>query len=192
MQCSREESSTPGSSPLARGLRSGSSCGRCASGIIPARAGFTTRRAGTPREPRDHPRSRGVYTRSEKSRTSEPGSSPLARGLRGGRLRPDPRHRIIPARAGFTQNPYWPCREDRDHPRSRGVYVNEYGRKWGYTGSSPLARGLRQRVRAQVGVHGIIPARAGFTGCTGMMRPGRSDHPRSRGVYLATMKTMSG
>ena len=71
------------------------------------------------------------------------GSSPLARGLL-----PDPvpgtvHIGIIPARAGFTPDDDHRRVLAEDHPRSRGVYVNEYGRKWGYTGSSPLARGLR-------------------------------------------------
>ena len=50
-------------------------------------------------------------------------------------------------------------------------------------GSSPLARGLRGRVRRVREESRIIPARAGFT------RPGKellmssADHPRSRGVY---------
>ena len=50
-----------GSSPLARGLqyeRNGYPQDRW---IIPARAGFTRRWPGRPPDPRDHPRSRGVY-----------------------------------------------------------------------------------------------------------------------------------
>ena len=51
-------------------------------------------------------------------------------------------------------------------------------------GSSPLARGLRQR-QSQVTVHGrIIPARAGFTLRLPHTFALRWDHPRSRGVYL--------
>ena len=54
------------------------------------------------------------------------------------------------------------------------------------TGSSPLARGLLAQEVRSADLHGIIPARAGFT------TPGRNpvrrlrDHPRSRGVYYAT------
>ena len=51
------------------------------------------------------------------------------------------------------------------------------------TGSSPLARGLREQVRGD-GINGrIIPARAGFTGRRPGGSPPWSDHPRSRGVY---------
>ena len=111
-----------GSSPLARGLLAVAEpvVGRV--GIIPARAGFT--RPGWPPCPSawDHPRSRGVYPPSQPFSVSPPGSSPLARGLRGGYpLRPY-EERIIPARAGFTPGPPLRTRLLRDHPRSRGVY----------------------------------------------------------------------
>ena len=50
-------------------------------------------------------------------------------------------------------------------------------------GSSPLARGLRGR-RARRRPHlGIIPARAGFTTSSVGFLGGKTDHPRSRGVY---------
>ena len=91
------------------------------------------------------------------------GSSPLARGLRREVLVLRPRTRIIPARAGFTQNCGRPGRASRDHPRSRGVYSSAAGRVLMRFGSSPLARGLHiVRVRPH-GYARIIPARAGFT-----------------------------
>ena len=72
--------------------------------------------------------------------------------------------RIIPARAGFTEQRGAAVGPDPDHPRSRGVY-----------GGAPF-RGPRPG--------GIIPARAGFTAAHGRVGdPGR-DHPRSRGVYV--------
>ena len=91
-----------GSSPLARGLLA--RVGRCddGEGIIPARAGFTTRRTGLGTRPGDHPRSRGVYAESRVMTPAEKGSSPLARGLHARGGRPLAGRRIIPARAGFT------------------------------------------------------------------------------------------
>ena len=50
-----------------------------------------------------------------------------------------------------------------DHPRSRGVYD--------------------QSGRADRGLLGIIPARAGFTIPGAEQTNSRPDHPRSRGVY---------
>ena len=53
--------------------------------------------------------------------------------------------RIIPARAGFTQVGTSPYYGRTDHPRSRGVYAMEKGEITAEEGSSPLARGLRDR-----------------------------------------------
>ena len=91
------------------------------------------------------------------------GSSPLARGLplTGSSGTGSPR--IIPARAGFTQ--------DR-----LGAVNTEHG-------SSPLARGLR-RLSDHLGMAArIIPARAGFTNPSAFENGIGKDHPRSRGVY---------
>ena len=71
----------------------------------------------------------------------------------------------------------------RDHPRSRGVYGCSRMVIRFSAGSSPLARGLPQVARHTRIAARIIPARAGFTQRAVCRRPGRSDHPRSRGVY---------
>ena len=111
------------------------------------------------------------------------GSSPLARGLPGWRMRRLRPFWIIPARAGFTIRSRTGGRTRRDHPRSRGVY-GLLSRNDSYrVGSSPLARGLR-RLSVEAGSHrGIIPARAGFTIQRSLPLEIIRDHPRSRGVY---------
>ena len=53
------------------------------------------------------------------------------------------------------------------------------------SGSSPLARGLLAAPPGHDVEAGIIPARAGFTRHRPVVRSGRRDHPRSRGVYVA-------
>ena len=152
-----------GSSPLARGL--------------PPRPERTRPRNG------DHPRSRGVYQETALVLNSMVGSSPLARGLRVGHVAVVVSRGIIPARAGFTPLSSAASDRQRDHPRSRGVYVQPIFRTAWCWGSSPLARGLPGAHPGAVGASGIIPARAGFT-CqgSGTLSP-HSDHPRSRGVY---------
>ena len=50
-------------------------------------------------------------------------------------------------------------------------------------GSSPLARGLRERGPSGLIGGGIIPARAGFTRVKHLRDFSSGDHPRSRGVY---------
>ena len=91
---------------------------------------------------------------------------------------------IIPARAGFTAAEPRLSHHAADHPRSRGVYRLPLPANVTNDGSSPLARGLL-RAQARLGDHrGIIPARAGFTPPVRGNSPPRTDHPRSRGVYI--------
>ena len=174
---------THGSSPLARGLRSVDGGDTWEERIIPARAGFTPTTRRSSGSATDHPRSRGVYRSAGPPRPCRPGSSPLARGLRGLPAGGPHRARIIPARAGFTRGRGRLGAHRRDHPRSRGVYT-VMRRRWRRSrGSSPLARGLLVGGVGAVQDAGIIPARAGFTCIAGRELPPHGDHPRSRGVY---------
>ena len=152
-----------GSSPLARGLRAEVGRLRAADRIIPARAGFTSGRLPQEAAGQDHPRSRGVYHQRPRHRHAPLGSSPLARGLRGGLGR------------HVSGSP--------DHPRSRGVYRSPDLTADTKDGSSPLARGLLGEVLTIKDIIGIIPARAGFTYSRRRRTRVRKDHPRSRGVY---------
>ena len=160
-----------GSSPLARGLRACRILPSIPTRIIPARAGFTPCSHTLCQDTWDHPRSRGVYVRDRARRFGLGGSSPLARGLPGARVR----------------RQHGPV----DHPRSRGVYFRLSWDRAQENGSSPLARGLHavdddRQVRL-----GIIPARAGFTRRTRRCHQPRPDHPRSRGVYDCLPTKMS-
>ena len=180
---SRIAALTAGSSPLARGLPCRPSHLAAKSGIIPARAGFTTRGRLRVFRPGDHPRSRGVYGRSRWGRLPAHGSSPLARGLRSRRTSETHVDGIIPARAGFTPRGGPPTGRSRDHPRSRGVYPPVHPPFPTHVGSSPLARGLLELRRHVLARLGIIPARAGFTPSSPTSARTAWDHPRSRGVY---------
>ena len=173
-----------GSSPLARGLHMTHRTETHPCGIIPARAGFTRMGESTRAWLPDHPRSRGVYYQIVITVLIGTGSSPLARGLRIGRSRPRRATRIIPARAGFTRRAPRRSPGRRDHPRSRGVYVHGRFLSVVVSGSSPLARGLREGLKECLTADGIIPARAGFTFQPSVNGRLNADHPRSRGVYL--------
>ena len=180
-----------GSSPLARGLRVRRPASGRQGGIIPARAGFTGIERTLYGESADHPRSRGVYPPSTSPPSNGRGSSPLARGLQEDRARQGDDDGIIPARAGFTRRAAARSRPEPDHPRSRGVY-REPIRDGGIPlGSSPLARGLHIMVRGKAFYARIIPARAGFTRPVRSSSTRSSDHPRSRGVYPATVDASS-
>ena len=119
-----------GSSPLARGLRVLGPAWSVGEGIIPARAGFT------------HPTVSDI--------TPVCGSSPLARGLPSSLGVVSLRSRIIPARAGFTLKISHRGSLLWDHPRSRGVYRLRVAERRAAAGSSPLARGLRLRMRRRL------------------------------------------
>ena len=153
-----------GSSPLARGLHARLHVDRAVHRIIPARAGFTGLVAGCRPPNRDHPRSRGVYDFGPHWRYLPSGSSPLARGLPILVSVLKSLHRIIPARAGFTQAHSGRHEGEWDHPRSRGVYLMSFSIAALAAGSSPLARGLQLLLGRLRDSLGIIPARAGFTG----------------------------
>ena len=172
-----------GSSPLARGLRVHRRAPGGCTGIIPARAGFTSGRSTAYRRPTDHPRSRGVYSGLRSVQHGIPGSSPLARGLPATPAARRAVRRIIPARAGFTAGGDVPTWKWGDHPRSRGVYGPRPGGHPQPHGSSPLARGLHLVASRMSRLLRIIPARAGFTAPSGRGGRSRPDHPRSRGVY---------
>ena len=172
-----------GSSPLARGLPMRALSILTAARIIPARAGFTTRRAPGSCARGDHPRSRGVYQAAGGEANGVWGSSPLARGLPVNRGMTTVVEGIIPARAGFTAAPSPPASPAADHPRSRGVYNGDGNVLLSAVGSSPLARGLPPHCTEPASGGGIIPARAGFTQSGHLALVEAQDHPRSRGVY---------
>ena len=153
-------------------------------GIIPARAGFTSRYPSAGGFGADHPRSRGVYRPAWLATRPDCGSSPLARGLPRTHAPPEPRAGIIPARAGFTPRHRKSWGFHRDHPRSRGVYKSVTASIGTRPGSSPLARGLQRKAGRRNGLGGIIPARAGFTLRHDEADRFEWDHPRSRGVYI--------
>ena len=152
-------------------------------GIIPARAGFTPCQPYSVAGSEDHPRSRGVYLKDTLESTGKAGSSPLARGLRRGMTDAPGAYGIIPARAGFTGRRGCSWVRLPDHPRSRGVYEEDYGSADDPKGSSPLARGLLLIKVIDNLIDWIIPARAGFTSFDTHFISLISDHPRSRGVY---------
>ena len=160
-----------GSSPLARGLQVQWRDAAAPSGIIPARAGSTK---GKPRE-----------------HLLPGGSSPLARGLPRHHRRSRCCRRIIPARAGSTSGVGLNSAFAADHPRSRGVYLAALAGRAGFSGSSPLARGLRGLPGRSPAGGRIIPARAGSTAEVAEEDRLSGDHPRSRGVYTMTASVSS-
>ena len=160
-----------GSSPHARGLRTGTS----------SPLTVTT----------DHPRMRGVYVRWTTTQPGIRGSSPHARGLLAESASARVAERIIPACAGFTGGLSFRAGSISDHPRMRGVYHALHNRVALQLGSSPHARGLLAPVPHSGDKGRIIPACAGFTSPMNRSVQTAQDHPRMRGVYPVISATVS-
>ena len=130
-----------GSSPLARGTHPYCHPARTRNGLIPARAGNTSRCGHSVRPGRAHPRSRGEHDSYGDKVIKGAGSSPLARGTRHRRHQSPESNGLIPARAGNTLSVACRSYLSRAHPRSRGEHAPRRTRCQRTGGSSPLARG---------------------------------------------------
>ena len=158
-----KEEPAAGSSPLARGtLVPGAGAGRIA-GLIPARAGNTISHASPGSSMWAHPRSRGEHGKVSRLTIIAAGSSPLARGTRGGVMRWRDTVGLIPARAGNTPAISSWVSQIWAHPRSRGEHRLLLAVKQPKAGSSPLARGTLKPAVKRAKIAGLIPARAGNT-----------------------------
>ena len=154
---------------------------------------------------------RGEHTATMARRRLAPGSSPHARGAHPFALANISQGRIIPACAGSTLHERYVVSGKGDHPRMRGEHPRSM-RTWTLVrGSSPHARGARQREapsapRMGSSPHargarehgarrddrpGIIPACAGSTFCLSRRAKPRRDHPRMRGEHPTSMRAIS-
>ena len=163
--------------------------------IIPARAGPTAWLPSARCGSSDHPRSCGANEPCVTRRIIIPGSSPLVRGQRAGRITRQDSVGIIPARAGPTPGGAESSLSETDHPRSCGANVHFGAFLLVPGGSSPLVRGQHVPGLRFVDEERIIPARAGPTTIyTGTPTP-PTDHPRSCGAngdYVAFLYVYAG
>ena len=179
-----------GSSPLARGTRSGSTHPPPDARFIPARAGNTGRSPGGCAPAPVHPRSRGEHGRSLVPMMLMAGSSPLARGTPSAPGHHHRGRRFIPARAGNTRTGTWWRSSTSVHPRSRGEHRRHPDTIIEADGSSPLARGTLHRPAPRPGRPRFIPARAGNTDASERVRARSTVHPRSRGEHSPSPGTV--
>ena len=172
-----------GSSPLSRGIRRGGRRRPPGRGIIPALAGNTRTATEVFRRSLDRPRSRGEYQARIRAPAPLRGSPPLSRGILRDHDDKVVQIGIIPALAGNTFFLFGTTTVWRDHPRSRGEYVDQVAADIVADGSSPLSRGIPSGSWFRGGWAGIIPALAGNTPATSRPCLAGWDHPRSRGEY---------
>ena len=161
------------------------SCPACSmSRLIPARAGNTSVNLHGGYHSSAHPRSRGEHSTQLPAIWLWVGSSPLARGTLVNSSGAGSGGRLIPARAGNTENQSACGSIHAAHPRSRGEHSSIPRMMTRAPGSSPLARGTLFQTPATRSQQRLIPARAGNTFAAAPVRTRAAAHPRSRGEHL--------
>ena len=178
---SLDEGTREGSSPLTRGKQEPYFDALDAQRLIPAHAGKTRPRRGSPRGRPAHPRSRGENRHSAHRRDQSHGSSPLTRGKLTAPRTVVIVERLIPAHAGKTLGSGMIRGSLRAHPRSRGENPSLTCLPTVMVGSSPLTRGKLNTNNHQNNREGLIPAHAGKTLFVGLCAFAHRAHPRSRG-----------
>ena len=152
-----------GSSPLTRGKLKATQGGQQGGGLIPAHAGKTQWRSGSPPGKPAHPRSRGENAVGDPHSRTAYGSSPLTRGKPACPPERGRRGRLIPAHAGKTVCIVRTTVVLGAHPRSRGENRSQVAGAMTPMGSSPLTRGKPCEQVSAAARTRLIPAHAGKT-----------------------------
>ncbi len=137
----RASHSWKGSSPPVRGARPARAAPNSAPGLIPARAGSTSRTFRCIRVTRAHPRPCGEHRDAARGLSVEPGSSPPVRGAPLFLVSDTATGGLIPARAGSTSCKPGENAWRRAHPRPCGEHAGFGAAGKGFGGSSPPVRG---------------------------------------------------
>ncbi len=175
-----------GLSPLARGTHQHLMLSRTELRFIPAGAGNTVVIRMALSWTSVYPRWRGEHVPLVGGVVDQDGLSPLARGTHSGRPCESSISRFIPAGAGNTT-----CRPRKGnagsvYPRWRGEHFSFRKPIKRTGGLSPLARGTRLQVFANVRLARFIPAGAGNTSSTGAQSARAAVYPRWRGEHSKT------
>ena len=173
-----------GSSPRGRGPPAGPDPAGRAPGLIPARAGTTSRPMMLPWRGGAHPRAGGDHAQWVYDKVTGPGSSPRGRGPQVIPRSGDRPARLIPARAGTTTDGSTPPSPTAAHPRAGGDHPSAPAAPVAPIGSSPRGRGPPAVVVASGVGERLIPARAGTTCGQLPIRPDQPAHPRAGGDHL--------
>ena len=179
-----------GSSPRVRGKRRCPRVRRGGARLIPARAGKTDGDLDFLTGHWAHPRACGENEEIRGRLLAVEGSSPRVRGKprRSGLRRR--LSRLIPARAGKTNGRTAAARSEPAHPRACGENVGVHFCVHFCSGSSPRVRGKHRRHSSSVGEPGLIPARAGKTGCSSSNTGCPRAHPRACGENRIAVSSM--
>ena len=186
----RGEWGPDGSSPRVRGKRSRSCPPRTRRRIIPARAGQTPREWHQLIAGADHPRACGANSIGFRCAHSASGSSPRVRGKLMRIALMIMNIRIIPARAGQTDNITRLRGLRLDHPRACGANMDLNIANAYRPGSSPRVRGKLDPAHVYALYRRIIPARAGQTRRRPQQTSRPPDHPRACGANLSLLRML--
>ena len=179
-----------GSSPRGRGKLGGVPRFPARFRLIPARAGKTPGRTRRVVTRPAHPRAGGENWKLHSVVSDCAGSSPRGRGKRCEGGREVGVGRLIPARAGKTQNENTNHQGASAHPRAGGENLRVSGLRGLLRGSSPRGRGKRTTLNADRPHIGLIPARAGKTTDTRSTRARPRAHPRAGGENAHNLQRM--
>ena len=173
-----------GSSPRVRGAVGEDHLAAALHGIIPARAGSSSRRTHGSATTEDHPRACGEQAHEVCGLAFAPGSSPRVRGAVDKQIERETICGIIPARAGSSSGCCRRRRRSPDHPRACGEQSILKRYKNRCIGSSPRVRGADTDTMQALYILRIIPARAGSRRSPSQAPTVSSDHPRACGEQL--------
>ena len=173
--------SSVGSSPHARGTLDAQATGRDALRFIPACAGNADHVSISIRVTAVHPRMRGERCVDSGRLHRENGSSPHARGTLNTRPAVARHRRFIPACAGNANTSLIIRSRMPVHPRMRGERSALHSAGRVDYGSSPHARGTRDRAPGDRESRRFIPACAGNAELPKKASAGAAVHPRMRG-----------
>ena len=150
----------------------------------------TARRSRTGRTV--HPRACGEHAKAIDKPIERVGSSPRMRGTRNVSSTGRVCGRFIPAHAGNTRNQNGPGSICSVHPRACGEHW--LGSLLGCSagGSSPRMRGTRQTRPGGPACRRFIPAHAGNTIVTNILRHITAVHPRACGEHYFLSRTLGG
>ena len=170
-----------GSSPRVRGkLRQDGERG-VLNGLIPARAGKTSKGSPTLSKRWAHPRACGENEQYLVLRALEEGSSPRVRGKHRRVVDRPARAGLIPARAGKTGPSSRTRLPGPAHPRACGENWALFPAPVASSGSSPRVRGKPAVGGDSTNAYRLIPARAGKTGSRSRACGLSPAHPRACG-----------
>ena len=181
-----------GSSPRVRGKLPALGRVEAHRGLIPARAGKTSRRGASGRGTWAHPRACGENIAPGRVAARHSGSSPRVRGKRHVHKTCWQHVGLIPARAGKTARRSGSGRRRSAHPRACGENHGPACRSRANLGSSPRVRGKLSRCGPSWRARRLIPARAGKTISDGLTAQVAGAHPRACGENLSWPSVMRG